>query len=479
MEDWNDIVFLDSEIVEDDDDAPVGTLLKHENTVSEIAEQQDKSADTANEVPVLSQSQNEQEEPIQESQIEETELEEQLSDDGESIEDQPVEELSEANTTPITDDDQVAVHAEDNQNEMTDDEVEEPTDVTETVEEELVEKVEEPAPVVAEQTEEQVVEPVEEVESNEVVEEQEKTAEHSLATLTTQNQDTKPASNVTINLKGTESINDALFDTSFEIERPKQAKVVSIKKKQEKEIDPWSVAPIAQKKTVKGSTVETKTATKQQPTEEKKPTKRMAQQKVESEKVAKVAADKQTKPATKKIAPKQEQAQPTATTKVDNKKTKAEDNKKMAKEAVTVKENDWIQEPTEKYAGTYVIKKTDKGNFVFKLFAYNKNCLAIGAQPYTSIAGCKGGINSIIKNAATAPVANLTLKNPENTDKFPRWEIYQDKKGEFRLRLIASNGNLVATTNDGYMQASGAKKGIESIAKASIGCGIKRDDNLW
>ena len=65
------------------------------------------------------------------------------------------------------------------------------------------------------------------------------------------------------------------------------------------------------------------------------------------------------------------------------------------------------------------------------------------------------------------------------TLKFPKWEVYADKKGEFRLRLYAANGNLVATTNDGYLSVSAAKKGIESVARAAEGAAIVRNDNLW
>ena len=70
------------------------------------------------------------------------------------------------------------------------------------------------------------------------------------------------------------------------------------------------------------------------------------------------------------------------------------------------------------------------------------------------------------------------MKNYE-TLKFPKWEIYLDKKGEYRLRLYATNGSLIATTNDGYVDVSGAKNGIAAVARAVKGCSIVRNDNLW
>jgi uncharacterized protein YegP (UPF0339 family) len=127
--------------------------------------------------------------------------------------------------------------------------------------------------------------------------------------------------------------------------------------------------------------------------------------------------------------------------------------------------------------GKFVIKKTDKGNFIYKLFSFNHRVVAIGAEQYSSLATCKTGVVSVINNA-DSPIEDLTLKNVEE-QKNPKWQIYADKAGEIRLRLFASNGNIVATTNDGYCSKGAAKKGIEAIARAAKGAEIVRNDNLW
>jgi len=45
-----------------------------------------------------------------------------------------------------------------------------------------------------------------------------------------------------------------------------------------------------------------------------------------------------------------------------------------------------------------------------------------------------------------------------------KFEIYQDKAGEYRFRLKASNGqNIMAS--EGYKAKSGCKNGIESVRK--------------
>ncbi len=128
--------------------------------------------------------------------------------------------------------------------------------------------------------------------------------------------------------------------------------------------------------------------------------------------------------------------------------------------------------------GKFVIKRTDNDNFVFKLFSANNKVVAISAGFYTSLSACKSGIQSVINNAAVAPIEDQTLKNIKE-QKCPKWIIYNDKREEVRLRLIATNGNMVATTNDGYLSKDAAKKGIDAIARAAQGAEVVRNDDLW
>jgi len=45
-----------------------------------------------------------------------------------------------------------------------------------------------------------------------------------------------------------------------------------------------------------------------------------------------------------------------------------------------------------------------------------------------------------------------------------KFEVYKDKKGEFRFRLKASNGETIAT-GESYPSKPGVMKGIKSIQK--------------
>jgi hypothetical protein len=45
-----------------------------------------------------------------------------------------------------------------------------------------------------------------------------------------------------------------------------------------------------------------------------------------------------------------------------------------------------------------------------------------------------------------------------------KFQLYKDKKGEFRFRLVASNGETIASS-EGYKAKDSATAGIESVKK--------------
>lgn len=44
-----------------------------------------------------------------------------------------------------------------------------------------------------------------------------------------------------------------------------------------------------------------------------------------------------------------------------------------------------------------------------------------------------------------------------------KFELYQDNSGEYRWRLRASNGQLIANGGEGYSQKSSARDAIERV----------------
>ena len=111
--------------------------------------------------------------------------------------------------------------------------------------------------------------------------------------------------------------------------------------------------------------------------------------------------------------------------------------------------------------GKFTVKPTNTG-YVFNLKAGNGEVIAV-SQVYKSLDGAKNGIASVQTNAPIAPVEDQTVEGYA-AEKNPKFEIYTDKAGEFRFRLKAKNGEIIAT-GEGYTSKSGCKNGIESIRK--------------
>lgn len=54
-----------------------------------------------------------------------------------------------------------------------------------------------------------------------------------------------------------------------------------------------------------------------------------------------------------------------------------------------------------------------------------------------------------------------------------KFELYKDKSGEFRWRLVASNGQAIASSGEGYKSKESAKAGIESVKKNATAAPIE------
>ena len=111
--------------------------------------------------------------------------------------------------------------------------------------------------------------------------------------------------------------------------------------------------------------------------------------------------------------------------------------------------------------GKFVIRETNTG-IKFDLKATNGQVIAT-SEVYTTKDACKKGIASVQKNAPVANVENQTVEGYA-VEKHPKFEVYTDKAGEFRFRLKATNGQIIAVS-EGYTSLSGCLNGIESTKK--------------
>ncbi len=106
--------------------------------------------------------------------------------------------------------------------------------------------------------------------------------------------------------------------------------------------------------------------------------------------------------------------------------------------------------------------RTVKSGIKFDLRATNGQTIAT-SEVYLTRASCLRGIESVRKNAPLAGTENHTTEEWQKLTN-PKFELYQDKSGQYRFRLRARNGQIIATS-EGYTTRASCENGIDSVRK--------------
>ena len=84
------------------------------------------------------------------------------------------------------------------------------------------------------------------------------------------------------------------------------------------------------------------------------------------------------------------------------------------------------------------------------------------SESYKSKDTCLNGIESVRK-CCEGGIEDQTVEGFEKLT-HPKFEVYADKAGEFRFRLKARNGEIIAVS-EGYKAKASCMNGIESVKK--------------
>ena len=122
----------------------------------------------------------------------------------------------------------------------------------------------------------------------------------------------------------------------------------------------------------------------------------------------------------------------------------------------------------------FVIRTVPSG-IKFDLKAPNGEIIAT-SEVYTTELACQKGIASVRKNAPAAALENQTEEG-YRPQRNPKFELFQDKAGKFRFRLKATNGHVIAISED-YATKSGCLNGIESVRKNAEEAEVLRSSSV-
>lgn len=121
--------------------------------------------------------------------------------------------------------------------------------------------------------------------------------------------------------------------------------------------------------------------------------------------------------------------------------------------------------------GKFIVRRTNTG-VKFDLKAANGEVIA-SSEVYTTERACRKGIQSVMNNCI-GEIEDQTVEN-YTALKNPKSEIYTDNAGEYRFRLKAKNGQIIAAS-EGYKKKFSCLNGIESIRKNAPGSTVEKEE---
>jgi uncharacterized protein YegP (UPF0339 family) len=98
----------------------------------------------------------------------------------------------------------------------------------------------------------------------------------------------------------------------------------------------------------------------------------------------------------------------------------------------------------------FEIYQDNAKDFRWRLKAANGETLATSGQGYKAKADCKNGVERIMKDAEKL-----------------KFEVYQDNKKESRFRIIASNGQTIGSSSQGYKTKTDCDHAVDLIKKGA------------
>ncbi len=102
------------------------------------------------------------------------------------------------------------------------------------------------------------------------------------------------------------------------------------------------------------------------------------------------------------------------------------------------------------------IYEDSAGKWRWRLVVKNGNCIADSGQGYSSKQGATQAFGRVAEYAVEADMLKYTPA---------AFEVYADKRGEFRWRLRHKNGQILADGGEGYSSRQKVRQGLESVRK--------------
>lgn len=106
---------------------------------------------------------------------------------------------------------------------------------------------------------------------------------------------------------------------------------------------------------------------------------------------------------------------------------------------------------------SFEVYEDEAGEYRWRLIS-GDDIIADSGEGYSSKSGAKEAVQRLQEDAPTASVLEYGT---------PHFEVFEDKANEWRWRMVASNGRIVADSGEGYSSKSGARRALENVQQRS------------
>ncbi len=113
-----------------------------------------------------------------------------------------------------------------------------------------------------------------------------------------------------------------------------------------------------------------------------------------------------------------------------------------------------LPEEAEQSQATFEVFEDEAGEYRWRLVHDNGNVVADSGEGYTRRRDAERAIDGVQNNAG--PAEDLTF-DPTSV------EIYRDVAGEWRWRLVHKNGNILADSGEGYSRRRDARRAVDRL----------------
>ncbi|QLD87425.1 YegP family protein [Natronomonas halophila] len=103
---------------------------------------------------------------------------------------------------------------------------------------------------------------------------------------------------------------------------------------------------------------------------------------------------------------------------------------------------------------SFELYEDNAGDYRWRLVHDNGNILADSGEGYASKSNAKRAMAGVREHAAAGDYLKI---DPAG------FEVYRDKAGQWRWRLVHENGNILADSGEGYASRQKARQGLDSV----------------